>query len=135
MHPCEDVGEPGPWVDIVEVGGRDLGVPQSRGILVRSGDNTSTVGTEGRAIHLIRMMRKRGHGGARRGVPDACGFVSQEAVTTGLPSRLNAALFTLPAWPESVATVTPVVASQMSATPSQDAVTTLGPSGLNTAIH
>lgn len=69
----------GPWplrVDIVEVGGRDLGVPQSRGIVVRSGDNTSTVGTEGRAIHLIRMMRKRGHGGARRGVPDACGWVS-----------------------------------------------------------
>ena len=57
-----------------------------------------------------------------------------DAVTTRLPSGLNAALFTSSVCPESVASAAPVWASHSRAVLSYDAVTTRVPSGLNAAL-
>ena len=60
--------------------------------------------------------------------------LSHDAVTTRVPSGLNAALCTQALCPMSVASAAPVVASQTRAVASQEAVTMREPSGLNAAL-
>src|SRR5262249_25878547 len=57
-----------------------------------------------------------------------------DAITTRLPSPLNAALFTESVWPFSTAISSPLSASQMRAVLSKDAATTRLPSPLNAAL-
>ena len=68
----------------------------------------------------------------RLGAPTLA-VLSKDAVTTRVPSGLNAALSTGPVCPESVASAAPVLASHKRAVPSSEAVTTRVPSGLNAA--
>ncbi|HEV7404416.1 MAG TPA: hypothetical protein VGO11_15860 [Chthoniobacteraceae bacterium] len=60
---------------------------------------------------------------------------SCEAVTIRMPSGLNCALRTQPAWPASVASSFPLAASHTRAVLSNEAVTIRMPSGLNCAFH
>src|SRR6516164_5531200 len=60
--------------------------------------------------------------------------LSQDAVTTRLPSPLNTALDTSSLWPFRTAISLPLFASQIRAVLSQDAVTTRLPSPLNAAL-
>jgi hypothetical protein len=62
------------------------------------------------------------------------GEQAADAVTMRVASGLNAALFTTPVCPESVASAAPVLASHTRAVWSSDAVTTRVPSGLNAAL-
>ena len=66
------------------------GVPDPRGVVVASGDHASAVGTERSACHLS-LMNERECKALLVAASQICAVLSQLAVTTRVPSELNAA--------------------------------------------
>ena len=92
------------------------------------------VGAERGGVDPFGVPLEGGDGLAGVGVPDPRRVVSSpEAVTTRLPSGLNAAELTAVGVPRREARVLPESASQTRAVLSTEAVTTRLPSGLNAA--
>ena len=111
-----------------------LRIPDARGVVTRRRHHPLAVAAERRGQYDAGMAFQDGDLLAALRIPDARGVVV-DAVTTRLPSPLNAALVTESVWPFRTAISLPLSASQMRAVLSSDAVTTRLPSPLNAALN
>ena len=105
----------------------------TRAVFLGGGDDPHAVRAELRAPHPVLMAGERSQHFPAGRIPHPRGLVP-EAVTIRVPSGLNCALSTAPAWPASVASAFPLAASHTRAVLSIEAVTIRVPSGLNCAL-
>ena len=108
-------------------------IPHPRGLVSGRGHHPRAVGAERRAVDRSSCCK-----GLPIGAPVAASHtravLSSDAVTTRVPSGLNAALQTGPSCCKGLPIGAPVAASHTRAVLSSDAVTTRAPSGLNAAL-
>ena len=107
---------------------------RTRTVLSCEGDDPLAVGAERGGMDLEGVPLEGGEGFAGVGVPDPP-VLSSEAVTTRLPSGLNAAELTYAVCPWRRARGLPESASQTRAVVSHEAVTIHLLSGLNAAVR
>ena len=117
----------------LEDDGAGLGLPDPRSPVHRCGDDAAAILAEQRASDLACVSIELGDE-APVSARQIRAVWSTDAVTTRLPSSLNAAVVTVPVCPLSSATRDPVSARQIRAVLSRDAVAMRLPSLLNAAL-